>query len=75
MSAEALEQQLAAIGLVGRVEARGALAVLTLRDPGAVAIADRRAAAVALAGENGFTHLALELDEDDRDDRASLPRA
>jgi len=74
MSAKALEQQLATLGLVGRVEARGTLAVLMLHDPGALALAERRATAVALAAENGFTHLALEL-EDDRDGRASLPRA
>jgi hypothetical protein len=74
MSAKALERQLATLGLAGRVEARGTLAVLTLDDPGSRAFAERRAAAVALAAEHGFTHLALEL-EDDRDGRASLPRA
>lgn len=74
MNAKVLEQQLATLGLAGRVEARGTLAVLTLRDPASLASAERRAAAVALAAEHGFTHLALEL-EDDRDGRASLPRA
>jgi hypothetical protein len=73
VNAEALEQRLAALGLAGRVEARGTLAVLTLRDPSALAASERRSAAVALAAEHGFTHLALEL-EDDPDDRASVPR-
>ncbi len=71
MSAESLREALAALGLPGRVEARGALAVLSLegdaaplRDPGL------RARAVSVASEHGFTHLALEVAGTPRDDAA-----
>jgi hypothetical protein len=64
LSPEALRQALAALGLRGVVEARGALAILSidgdaapLRDP------EIRARAVALASEHGFTHLALEVND------------
>lgn len=64
MSAEALRQALAALGLRGVVEARGALAIFSiegdvapLRDP------EIRARAVALASEHGFTNLALEVSD------------
>lgn len=72
---EALAHRLAAIGVAGRVEAHGAVAVLTTRDPAALhALHDPavRAAAIAAATAAGFTTLALELD--DREDRAPLPR-
>jgi hypothetical protein len=73
MSAEELERRLAELGVPGRVEARGKLAILSLENPGALAEAERRSAAVALAREQGFTHLALELG-DDSDRRATVPR-
>ncbi len=64
MSTEALRQALAALGLHGVVEARGALAILSidgdaapLRDP------ELRARAVGIASEHGFTNLALEVSE------------
>lgn len=62
MSTEALLQALAALGLRGSIEARGALAILSL-DGDAVPLRDPelRAKAVALASEHGFTHLALEV--------------
>lgn len=64
MSAEALRQALAALGIHGSVEARGALAILTLYDNGA-SLRDRelRAKAIALASEHGFTNLALEVSD------------
>jgi hypothetical protein len=62
LSAESLREALAALGLRGGVDARGALAVLSLevdaallRDPAI------RARALAIASEHGFTHLALEV--------------
>lgn len=74
--AEALARRLAALGLVGTVEARGKLAVLALHDLRAVREPGVRAAAVAAAAEHGFTTLALELgdDADDGEDRAPLSR-
>jgi hypothetical protein len=73
MSVDHLTTRLEALGLAGVVEARGTLAILTLRDPQALGDPVVRKVAVAAAAEEGFTHLALELD--DRDDRAPLPRA
>ena len=62
MNAEALRQALASLGLRGTVEARGALAVLSLEgDPLLLSDPDVRARAVSLASEHGFTNLALEL--------------
>lgn len=73
MSAPSLETALAALGLAGHVEARGPLAVVTVRDARPAADPALRAAAVALAAEHGFASLALELD-DHAGDRAALPR-
>lgn len=70
MSVDGLAGALAGIGLRGRVEARGKLAVLVLRDPSAARDPEVREAAVAAALAHGFTNLALELDEHDR---APLP--
>ena len=64
MSARALEQALAAEGIVCTVEPRDRLAVVTPLDErslGLLCAAERRRAAAALAAEHGFTHLALEL--------------
>lgn len=71
MSAEDLSRALAALGLHGSVEARGALAVLSLAgDPSALRDPALRTRAVELASEHGFTNLALDL-SDER--RASAP--
>lgn len=69
MSAAGLEAALRSIGVDGRVEARGALAVLVPSDgagalAGALADAALRRGAAALAREHGFTHLALELPDE-----------
>ena len=70
MNAGSLEAQLAALGLAGTLEARGTLAVLTVRDARAAGDDAIRERAVTLAARHGFTHLALELEDDD--DCASL---
>lgn len=72
MSAERLAHALAALGLDGRVEARGALAVLTVRDAGAARDPALRRAAVSAAEREGFANLALEIE--DADASAPLPR-
>lgn len=73
MSAAALRQALATLGLHGTVEARGALAVLSLDGDDVSPLGDPefRAKVVSLASEHGFTNLALELG-DSRGDRAPL---
>jgi hypothetical protein len=72
MSADALRQALASLGLDGSVEARGALAVLSLDDASlSLSDPDLRARAVSLASEHGFTNLALEL-RDPRGDSAPV---
>ncbi|HEY9478477.1 MAG TPA: hypothetical protein VIP79_00240 [Gemmatimonadaceae bacterium] len=72
MSAGALRQALAALGLHGTVEARGALAVLSL-DSDAAPLRDPelRARVVSIASEHGFTNLALEV-SDSPNERAPL---
>ncbi len=72
MSASALEAALAEMGIHGRVEAEGALAVLNVRDGMRLADPTTRATVVALAAQHGFTHVALEL-SDDPPDGAALP--
>jgi hypothetical protein len=77
-SREALEHALHALGVSCRVEAWDALAVAIpargdrrLEDP------ELRRRAVAIAREHGFSHLALELVEEEDGgsvDRAALPR-
>jgi hypothetical protein len=62
LSAAVLRQALAALGIRGSVEARGALAILTLDDDAApLRDPELRARAVAIASEHGFTNLALEV--------------
>lgn len=64
MSAEMLRHALASLGLRGTVEARGALAVLSLEgDPSPLSDPDLRARAISLASEHGFTNLALEVSD------------
>lgn len=59
-----LRHALASLGLRGTVEARGALAVLSLEgDPSPLSDPDLRARAISLASEHGFTNLALELSD------------
>ena len=72
MSVEHLERALAAVGLPGTIEVRGSLAVLRVRGDVTLDDASTRDAAVSLATEHGFTHLALELPDDD--DRAPVHR-
>lgn len=68
MSVDELRAGLAALGIDGVVEARGALAVLTIHgDSSAVREPSIRAAAVALAAKHGFTNLALEVLDESRD--------
>jgi hypothetical protein len=71
MSAQSLERQLARMGLAGKVEGRGKLAILTLDDLHATRTAEVRAAALALAAKHGFTNLAVELADETG---AALPR-
>ena len=73
MKTESLERALAALGLPGKVEVRGSLAVLTVN--GDISLADLRLrdAAVGAAADHGYTHLALEL-LDDVHDGAALRR-
>jgi hypothetical protein len=63
---EGLEHALAAVGLRGTIEVRGSLAVLRLQDDITLADTALRDCAVKLASDHGFTHLALELFDDDR---------
>ena len=60
---EALVAALATVGVAGRVETRGNLAVLVTGNEGAALLADPdvRRRALAAAREAGFTHLAVEL--------------
>ena len=62
MNAEALRQALVTLGIRGSVEARGALAILSLEgDAARLRDPEVRARVLALASEHGFTHLALEV--------------
>lgn len=64
MSAEALATALEALGVRGRVEARGKLAIVTVRDADALRDPALRERAVAVAQAHGFANLALELGRD-----------
>jgi hypothetical protein len=61
--APALAAALAALGFPCEVEPRAALAVVSLRsdDAARLAASTVRSAALALARQHGFTHLAVEL--------------
>jgi hypothetical protein len=72
MNVENLERALAEIGLHGIVEVRGSLAILRLDDESGLADDELRTLAVEAAERNGFTHLALEVVNDDR--RAAVRR-
>ena len=74
MSAPSLAAALAAHGVDARVDARAALAVLTVPNADAaerLRDADVRRAVIALAAQHGFTTVALEL-ASATDDRAAL---
>ena len=68
----ALEAALAERGLVCRVESRAGLAVLVADEATVAALGDAelRRAALALAREHGFSHVAIEL----RSTVAAVPR-
>ena len=70
MSADAIAR---ALGADARVERRDRLAVLRVRDAAPFADAAFRARLLARAAGEGITHLALELEDDDRD-APSVPR-
>jgi hypothetical protein len=62
LSAEALRQALVTLGIHGSVEARGALAILSLEgDAARLRDPEVRARVLDLATEHGFTNLALEV--------------
>ena len=64
MSAEALRRALGSLAIDAEVEPRERLAVLRPADAGAARrIAAERGRVVALAGEHGFSHVAVELAE------------
>ncbi len=73
MSAPSLSQALAAHGVEARVEARGALAVITVPNGVAERLRDAalRRAVVDLAAKHGFTTVALEM-ASATDERAAL---
>jgi hypothetical protein len=73
MNVERLERALAEIGLRGIVEVRGSLAILRMDDESGLADDALRTFAVEAAERNGFTHLALEVVNDD-DRRAAVRR-
>ena len=71
MSAESLESLLRDRGIACRVEARERLALLVCE--GSVALLDDAAVrreVVSVLRDHGFTHLALELDDDPGSDAA-----
>jgi hypothetical protein len=73
MNVENLERALAEIGLHGIVEMRGSLAVLRMDGENGLAGDELRTRAVEAAERHGFTHLALEVVNDD-DRRAAVRR-
>ena len=76
MSAASLQAALAALGIGCDVEAHDGLAVLVPRDDAGERLRDpaARRAALAILGEHGFTHLALELETGEPAGRAPVPR-
>ncbi|HJR62316.1 MAG TPA: hypothetical protein VJ803_01345 [Gemmatimonadaceae bacterium] len=67
MSLERLQRALADIGLPGTLEARGSLIILKLDADVSLEDDDVRDSAFRLASSHGFTHLALELPNDNGD--------
>jgi Mg-chelatase subunit ChlD len=74
---EALAAALAARGVSGRVEARASLAIVVTDAAGAARLTDEglRREALALAREQGFSHLAVELAAGPQGTDAALPGA
>ena len=70
---DSLVSALAALLPGARVETRGALAIVTLRDAASLIDAALRERALAFAQEHGVSHLAVEI-ADDAGDAAHLPR-
>ena len=67
MSLERLQRALADIGLPGTLEARGSLVILKLDADVSLEDDDLRDSALRLTSSHGFTHLALELPDDNGD--------
>ena len=67
-NASALSADIAALGVPCDVEARGGLVLLHPTPEGVIRLADDevRRAALALAKQHGFTHVAIELPNDRR---------
>ena len=74
--AAGLARALAALGFPCGVEARAALALLSMRadDAARLAASPDRASALALAKEHGFTHVAVEVGVESDDARAAVLR-
>jgi hypothetical protein len=75
-NAAALASALAALGFPCDVEPRAALALLSMRgdDAARLAASPDRAAALALAKEHGFSHVAVEVDPRPGGARATVLR-
>ena len=74
--AAALASALTTLGFPCDVEARAALALLTMRaeDAARLAASAERGVALALATEHGFTHVAVEIAPDPGGARAAVLR-
>jgi hypothetical protein len=70
LSADGLQRALAALGIDCTVEARDKLAVIIPKHAGPLREASVRRAALAMLGEHGFTHLALEIPDAPSEDAA-----
>ncbi len=73
MNAVELEQTLARAGIHARVESRGKLALIAIRDATALRDPNVRNEAIGLATSLGFIQVALEIHAP-ATDRASVPR-
>jgi hypothetical protein len=75
-NAAALATALGALGFPCDVEPRAALALLSMRadDAARLAVSPDRAAALALAKEHGFTHVAIEVSSQPGRARATVLR-
>jgi len=63
VSAHGLANALGALGVRSRVEAREALAIVTVHEAAPAAIRALRNSVLTLGKEHGFKHVAVELDE------------
>lgn len=73
-NAAALAEGITALGLDCAIEARGGLALLLPASDSVAKLAqiDTRRAALALARQHGFTHVAIELPNDRRTRRSTV---